>query len=98
MGMLNLESITLSAEDKKRYTLSMSHEEIAELSPVERLKYERAQAENVFGVDVKFKNGRPVEVGVGSPGNTNANHLAALERERSGRDINEAILASVKQR
>jgi hypothetical protein len=95
--MPSLEHVVLSAEDRKRFTLSLSPEELAELTPAERLRYERTQIEAVYGADVKFRNGRPVEQGIGCPGSTNTNHLAALERERSGRDLNEAILASVKK-
>jgi hypothetical protein len=95
--MLNVENVKLTAEDKKRYTLCMPQDELAELSPSERLKYERAQVENVFGSEVKFINGVPQEAGWGSPGNLNSNHIAALKREQSGRDLNEAILNSVKR-
>jgi hypothetical protein len=95
--MLNVENVRLTPEDKKRYTLCMPQDELAELSPTERLKYERAQVENVFGEGVTFRNGVPQECGLGSPGNLNANHLAALAREKSGRDLNEAILSAAKR-
>jgi hypothetical protein len=95
--MLNVENVKLTAEDKKKYTLCLPQDEIEQLSPSERLKYERAQVENVYGEEVKFRNGVPQEAGIGSPGNINANHLAVLAREKSGRDLNEAILNSVKR-
>jgi hypothetical protein len=94
---MNVEKVKLTPEEKKRYTLCLPQDEIEQLSPTERLKYERAQVENVYGEDVTFRNGVPQEAGIGSPGNVNANHLAALAREKSGREINEAILNSVKR-
>ena len=94
---MNVEHVVLTPEEKKKFTLCMSELELAELSPADRLKYERAQLENVYGHDVKFKNGVPQEVGLGSVGNTNVNHERALQAQKSGREINEAILAAARR-
>jgi hypothetical protein len=94
---MNVEHVVLTPEEKKKFTLCMSELELAELSPGERLKYERAQVENCFGHEVKFKNGVPQEVGVGSPGNENINHVRALEAQKAGREMNEAILSAARR-
>jgi hypothetical protein len=95
--MLDVEHVVLTPEEKKRFTLCLSELELAELSPGERLKYERAQLENVYGHEVKFKNGVPQEVGVGSPGHENINHVRALEAQKAGRELNQAILDAARR-
>jgi hypothetical protein len=95
--MFNVEHIVLTPEERKKFTLCFSQEELDELSPADRLKYERAQIENIYGHDVQFKNGKPVEKGLGSPGNENINHLRALEAQKAGREMNEAILNAARR-
>jgi hypothetical protein len=94
---MNVEHVQLTPEDRKKYTLCLSQEELDGLLPADRLLYERAQVENIYGHNVKFKNGKPVEVGIGSPGNENVNHLRALEAQKAGREMNEAILNAARR-
>jgi hypothetical protein len=78
--------------------LAPTAEELAEMSPQQRAELKRKLEDNVFGADCKRDHhGRPIEQGIGSPGNENVNHLRALEAQKAGREINEAILNSVKR-
>jgi hypothetical protein len=78
--------------------LAPTAEELSEMSPAQKAERLRAMEANVFGADCKRdKNGKPMEQGIGSPGNINDNHLAALAKEKKDRDLNEAILNSVKR-
>jgi hypothetical protein len=73
-------------------------DELAELTPEERRAHFRKEEDIVFGADCKRdRNGKCIEQGIGSPGNINDNHLFELARQKAGRDLNEAILKSVKQ-
>lgn len=91
-------SIELTPQDRQRFSLHMTEEELAALSPAELRTYRAVQEANVFGHDhKKDAQGRPIEQGIGSPGNENINHVRALEAQKSGREINEAILASVRR-
>lgn len=76
--------------------LAPTAEEIAGMSPKEIAERKEAMARNVFG-DGYRPNGKSAEVGIGSPGNVNANHLMALEKDKSNRNFNEAILKSVSK-
>jgi hypothetical protein len=103
MNVADLEHVTLLLEEKQKY-VAIQPEDVAQLAPPDRLKYERAQLENVYGHDVVFwndpKSGKrvPKERGHGAPGHETPNSRAADERNNMSREINQAILDSVKQR
>jgi hypothetical protein len=97
MKTADLEHVQLDPSDRQRYTLRMTEEEYSGLTEPQRLKYHRAQLENVYGHGVKFKNGVPQEIGIGSAGNENENHRRALEAQKTGKTVNEAILNSIQR-
>jgi hypothetical protein len=97
MKTADLEHVQLTPSERQKYTLRMSEEEYSELTEPQRRKYHRAQLENCYGHDVKFKNGVPQECGIGSPGFETENHYRALEAQQAGRAMNEAVLNSLKR-
>jgi hypothetical protein len=97
MKTADLEHVQLNPSERQRFTLRMTEEEYSELTEPQRLKYHRAQLENVYGHGVKFKNGVPQEIGIGSEGNETENHFRALEAQQAGRAMNEAVLNSLKR-
>jgi hypothetical protein len=95
--MMDVSNIKLTPEERGKYTLGLSQDEIAALSLAERLKFERAQVENIYGHNVRFKDGQPIEQGIGSAANQSINHTRALEAAKSARTLNEAVLAVARR-
>jgi hypothetical protein len=102
MNVAELEHVTVTPQERQDY-IAMQAEDVAQLSPPDRRKYERAMLENVFGHDVTFWNDPatgqrvPRERGIGSEGRTNTNHEFWTKKRESERDLNEAILAAVQK-
>jgi hypothetical protein len=91
-------TVMLTPQDRQKFTLHKTAEELAELSPAERQIYDAVQEETVFGLGFKRDaQGRPVEQGIGGPLQQTHNHLAVVAREKSSRDLNEALLAAAKK-
>jgi hypothetical protein len=71
-------------------------EELAEMTSEQRKAHFLKEEEIVFGVGFqRDKQGRPVEVGIGSSSQQTHNHLVALEKERARQDERKAILLAV---
>jgi hypothetical protein len=100
IDLASLENVRLTHEERQAYRLAMLPEDIAELSPTERLKYERTQLEGVYGESVTFHNDPetgarvPREVGIGSASQQTHNHRVATAKFEKDRSLNEAILAA----
>ena len=58
-----------------------SPDELSIMTPEQIAEWRRQEEVNVFGAGFKRdRNGRPVEQGIGAPGNESVNHFLALEK------------------
>jgi len=61
--------------------VNLSEGELATLTPEEYAAWKANQFTNVYGSNFqRDAHGRPVEAGIGSPGNETANHWAAMRK------------------
>jgi hypothetical protein len=79
--------------------LCPTQEELKEMTPDElRLRKEAAEI-NVFGEGFeRDSQGKPIERGIGSPGNENHNHRFHLEKEKEEKSTAKAILAAAAKK
>lgn len=74
--------VTLNTEEVDQMKADIA---AGKLPPTAIEDHKKAEEKNVFGFDVKHKRGKPVEQGIGAPGNETENHFAALrQREAAG--------------
>lgn len=67
--------------------VTLTPAELDQLTPSALKAHYAGEQKLVFGQDMKLKNGKPVEQGIGSPGNETENHFRAIEQgEREGRE------------
>jgi hypothetical protein len=78
--------------------VTLSPAEWEELTPEEQRAHQAQEDRIVFGHDFqRDRNGNPIEVGVGSPGNPSINSLAAI-RKWEGEDSYQKAVADIWQR
>jgi hypothetical protein len=91
--------LTKLLPNQQHLVLCPTMAELAEMSPEERRIRGEAMAINVFGENCqKDSQGRYVESGIGSPGNTNQNHEFYLAKEKAEKSMNKAILAAAAKK
>jgi hypothetical protein len=76
--------------------VTLTIEEFDELTPAERKAHLANEEKIVFGADAPKQKGKPVEQGIGSPGNENENHFAAIEKYE-GKTVADAARAAAAQ-
>jgi hypothetical protein len=79
--------------------LAPTLDELAEMTPAERRLRQEAAEINVFGEGFeRDSHGKPIERGIGSPGNENQGHRFYLEKEKAEKSTAKAILAAVAKK
>jgi hypothetical protein len=77
--------------------VALRQDEWDELTPAEKKQHLEDEAKNVFGHDhKKDRHGKPIEQGIGSPGNLSEQHFAALARAESQEVADKARAAAIK--
>jgi hypothetical protein len=79
--------------------LCPTQEEWAQMSEEDRRIRKEAMAIGVFGVNAqKDSQGRYIEDGIGSPGNSSQNHEFYLNKEKAEKSLNKSILAAAAKK
>jgi hypothetical protein len=72
--------------------LSPTAEELAEMTPQQKVELSKAMEDAVFGVGCpRDRHGRPIEQGIGSASQSSSHHLAALAKEKAADDQRKAM-------
>jgi hypothetical protein len=72
-------------------------EEMAALTPEEKVAHFAAEENTVFGDDHKKRDGLPIEQGIGSPGHESINHYRSIRRSE-GEEAYAKAVAELKRR
>jgi hypothetical protein len=77
--------------------VALRADELAEMTPAERKQHAEDEIRNIYGHDVKFdRHGKPIEQGIGSPGNYSENHWQMLAKMEGQEVADRAKAAAVK--